>query len=289
MKKIFKSKKTKNIKLKKGVLLFLISFLCSYFLSKLSIFYNEDFIDLLKYTSMNKISNANIKFNGEYLVNIALTNFEQIKFTKEVFKEKVKNIDNNPIIYIYNTHQTEEYKTIENYNLTPTVLTASFVLKDFLNDYNINSIVEESDFKTDMNNLGLTYNQAYSVSRTWLDKLNNSNMLLYIDLHRDSIKYDLSNVIVDGVDYAKIMFVVGTNYDYSLNMELANNLVEKIEKINKSISRGVFTRNSIYNQDFNNNCVLIEVGGPESSYESVVNSLKVLADAINSYLGDNNG
>ena len=189
-------------------------------------------------------------------------------------------------IYIYNTHQTEEYKTIDNYNLIPTVLTASYILKDFLSDYGIDTIVEDSDLKTDLNNLGYTYNQAYKVSRNWLERLNNSNMDLYIDLHRDSINYNLSNITIDGIDYAKIMFVVGTNYDYSINMQVASSLVTRIENINKSISRGIFTRNSIYNQDYNDNCVLIEVGGPESSYESVTNSLKILARAIKDYVGE---
>ena len=287
--KIFKSKKIKRLKIKKLVLLLLISFFSAYFLSKLSILKSDIFVNLLKDISINKITKNDIKLNGEYLINIALNNFKDIEFTKEVFKQE--NIESNikPIVYIYNTHQTEEYKTIENYNLTPTVLTASYILKDFLDDFGIESIVEESDLKTDLNNFGYSYNNAYKVSRYWLEKLNNSNMLLYIDLHRDSIEYDLSNVTIDGIDYAKIMFVVGTNYDYEVNMNVAKNIISEIEKINKSISRGIFTRNSIYNQDFNNNCVLIEVGGPESSYDSVSNSLKILARAINNYIGDKNG
>ena len=288
MKKIFKSKKNYNKLLKTIIILLLISFFISLLLSKLNILKNDKFINVLKNTSINKITPTNIKFNGKYLINIALTNFDNIKFTKEVFKQDNAISTKQPVIYIYNTHQTEEYKTIENYNLTPTVLTASYILKDYLKEYNIESIVEESDLKNDLNNFGYTYKDAYKVSRNWLEKLNNSNMLLYIDLHRDSIKYNLSNVTIDGIDYAKIMFVVGTNYDYYPNMQVSNNLINEIEKINKSISRGIFTRNSIYNQDFNDNCVLIEVGGPESSYESITNSLEVLARAINNYIGDKN-
>ena len=130
------------------------------------------------------------------------------------------------------------------------------------------------------------YRQGYKVSRSWLENLNNPNLSLYIDLHRDSINYNLSNINVNGKDYAKIMFVVGTNYDYQENMNVANGLIREIENINKDISRGVFTRFSVYNQDYNKNCVLIEVGGPESTYESVSNSLRVLASAINNYLGE---
>ena len=287
--KIFKSKKIKQKNFKKIILLLFISFFSAYNLSKLNLFRNEKFISVLKNISLNKIIYYDIKFNGKYLINIALNNFKDIEFNKEVFKEEKTVEKSKPIIYIYNTHQTEEYKTIENYNLTPTVLTASYILKDFLADYNIESIVEDNDLKKDLNKFGYSYSSAYKVSRIWLESLNNSNMLLYIDLHRDSIKYSISNINVDGIDYAKIMFVVGTNYDYEVNMKVAQNIVDKIEKRNKSISRGIFTRNSVYNQDFSDNCVLIEVGGPESSYESISNSLKILALAIKDYIGDEHG
>lgn len=287
MKKIFKSKKNKNKHIKKIFILLLISFFSAYILSKLEIFQNKDFINFLKNTSLNKISNSNIKLKGEYLLNIGLTTFDDITFEKEVFKQEEKKESNlKKQIYIYNTHQTEEYKTIENYNLTPTVLTASYILKDLLSDYNIGAIVETNDLKTDLNNMGYTYKQAYKVSRSWLEKLNNQNLDLYIDLHRDSINYNLSNIEVNGKDYAKIMFVVGTNYDYQENMNVASSIIGEIEKINKDISRGVFTRFSVYNQDYNKNCVLIEIGGPESTYESVSNTLGILALAIKNYLGE---
>lgn len=287
MKKIFKSKTNKKNKYKKILMLLLISFFAAYFFSKLDIFYNESFINLLKNISMNEIENNGINLKGEYLINVGLSTFDDITFSKEVFKQEEKEFDNiENKIYIYNTHQTEEYRTIENYNLTPTVHTASYILKDMLRDYGIGAIVEDRDLKTDLNSMGYTYRQAYKVSRSWLEKLNNPNLSLYIDLHRDSINYNLSNVNVNGKDYAKIMFVVGTNYDYQENMNVANALIREIENINKDISRGVFTRFSIYNQDYNKNCVLIEVGGPESTYESVSNSLSVLASAINNYLGE---
>jgi len=287
MKKIFKSKKNNKKNIKKMLLLLLISFFSAYFLSKVEILKSEEFINLLKNTSMNKLNNINLNLKGEYLLNVGLSTFDKITFTREVFKQKEKDNKNiNTRIYIYNTHQTEEYKTIENYNLTPTVHTAAYILKDMLSDYNIGAIVEDNDLKTDMNKLGYTYNNAYKVSRKWLEDLNKKDLDLYIDLHRDSIKYNLSNVIVDGKDYAKIMFVVGTNYNYEENMNVANTIIKEIEKINPSISRGIFTRHSVYNQDYNKNCVLIEVGGPESTYISVSNSLSILARAIKNYLGE---
>lgn len=288
MKKIFKSKRVKSIYIKKIVILLLISFFASYALSKIKLFNNNNFIELLKNTSMNEIKNNNFNIKGEYLINVGLTTFNDIKFTKEVFRQNnIKKNIGEPRIYIYNTHQTEEYRTIENYNLTPTVHTAAYILKDMLREYNINVIVEDSDLKTDLNNMGLSYNDAYTVSRNWLEKLNNETLDLYIDLHRDSVQYEYSNIKVNGEDYAKIMFVVGMNHDYENNMKVVDKLLKEVESINKSISRGKYLRKTaIFNQDFNKNCVLIELGGPESTYESISNSLRVLALAIKNYLGE---
>ena len=288
MKKIFKSKKYKRISYRKIIFILLISFSFAFMLSKLSIFKNNRFINLLKKTSVNELDFKNINIKGEYLINVGLTNFDKIKFDKVMFKEVDKDEEElKPRIYVYNTHQTEEYRTIENYNLTPTVHTASYILKDLLKQYNIGVIVENSDLKTDMNKLGVNYNNAYQVSKYWLNNLGMNDLELYIDLHRDSVNYNLSNITVDGVDYAKIMFVMGNNYDYYDNLAVAEKLVSEVEKINKTISRGIFTRkNSVYNQDFNKNCVLIEVGGPDSTYESVSNTLSVLALAIKNYLGE---
>ncbi len=289
MKKIFKSKKKLNFKLSNKLKLLLISFSITFFIYRFDIIKSEKFINFVKNISLNKINIKKLDLKSKYLLNIGLNTFDDISFTKEVFKEKEKVVSEEaptPLVYIYNTHQTEEYKTIENYNLTPTVLTASYILKDKLNDYNIGSIVESSDLKTDLNKMGYTYRDAYKVSRKWLENLNNPNLSLYIDLHRDSIKYSLSNINVNGSDYAKIMFVVGTNYDYSKNMQVAESLVKEIESINKDISRGIFTRKSVYNQDYNPNCILVEIGGPESTYSSISNTLDVLALAIKNYIGD---
>lgn len=288
MKKIFKSRKRQKINIKKLFLILSISFSFAIVISKLSIFKNINFINLLKMTSMSELTLKDINLKGEYLINVGLSNFDNIKFDKVTFKQKEnESVELNPRIYIYNTHQTEEYRTIENYNLTPTVHTASYILKDLLKQYNIGVIVEDSDLKADMNKLGVNYNNAYEVSKYWLNNLGRNDLDLYIDLHRDSVKYSLSNVNIDGKDYAKIMFVMGNNYDYQDNLNVATKLVEEVEKINKGISRGIFTRKkSVYNQDFNKNCVLIEIGGPESTYESVSNTLNVLALAIKNYLGE---
>ena len=286
MKKIFKSRSIKKKHIKKIILFLIISFFSAYYLKKIPILHSNKIISILKNTSINKIELNNINLKGTYLLNIGLNTFDNIKFDNIVYKNIKKEIG-NPRIYIYNTHQTEEYKPLDNYNLTPTVYTAAYILKDYLKEYNINAIVEDSSLVDELNSKGLTYYDAYDVSRGWLNNLNKNNLDLYIDLHRDSIEYKYSNISVDGKDYAKIMFVVGMNHDYDNNMIVVDKLIREIENINKSISRGKYLRKTaVFNQDFNDNCVLIELGGPESTYESISNTLNVLALAIKNYLGE---
>ena len=287
MKKIFKSKKVNTKTLTKIIKLLTISFLCAYFLNKINFLHNYKIITYFSNISLNKIHNIDLDIKGNYLLNIGLNKLDKIKIDKKVIKkQEYNNTNGNPKVYIYNTHQTEEYKTIENYNLTPTVLTASLILKDMLKDYGVEVIVEERDLLTDLKNMNLTYNKAYYVSEKWLNDLNNKDLKLYIDLHRDSVEYKYSNVSIDGKDYAKILFVIGTKGEYQGNMSVAESIDNEIKKINPSISRGIFTRYSTFNQDFSPNNIIIEVGGVDSSYESVSNSLSVLALAIKKYLGD---
>ena len=72
-------------------------------------------------------------------------------------------------------------------------------------------------------------------------------------------------------------------------VDLANALNEKLKAINPSLSRGVLQKdnagaNGIYNQDFNPNTILIEVGGQYNYIAEVNNSLKVFANVLHDYL-----
>ena len=59
-----------------------------------------------------------------------------------------------------------------------------------------------------------------------------------------------------------------------LDLSEVRNMIEEVMNKWGSIdvlinNAGISDNVSIYNQDYNKNCVLIEVGGPESTYESV--------------------
>ncbi len=208
--------------------------------------------------------------------------------------EEEDNTNDEPIVYIYNSHQTEGYvSNLANaFNINNTVYIGSFILKEYLEDLGIPSIVEENSIVDVLNANGWKYNSSYKASRILLEeaKKENPSLKFFIDLHRDSGSYERTTAEIDGVKYAKIMFVVGLKHEnYQPNLDLANALNDKLKAIDSSLTRGVLKKdgagaNGIYNQDFDPNTILIEVGGQYNYIEEVNNILKVFAKVLHDYL-----
>lgn len=215
--------------------------------------------------------------------------------TKYIEDPNPTNIE-TPRVYIYNTHQLENYSAtnFEEYNITPNVLMASYLLKEKLNKSGVPTIVETSDISEFLSLNGWDYNSSYKASRFYaMDAINKySSLDLVIDLHRDAIAKEKSTVQINNKNYAKILFVVGLEHDnYEPNLELANTLNNMIKEKYPTLTRGVITKkgvgvDGIYNQDLSNKSILIECGGNENSIDEVMNTIEVLSNIIKEYLGD---
>lgn len=200
----------------------------------------------------------------------------------------------NPRVYIYNSHQKEEYsnKGLEAFNINPNVLMASYFLKEKLNKIGIPTVAEGSNIIDFMNANGWGHNESYKASRFYIiDALNKyENLDLLIDLHRDSISKDKSTITINGKKYAKTLFVVGANNTtYSKNLELANSIHKLIEKRYPGLSRGVMKKegtnnNSIYNQDLSSKMILLEVGGYQNQIDEVLNTVEAISLIIKEFL-----
>lgn len=272
---------------------------------------NEEFITFM----LNDI-NYTDKYNSGFLKKI-FKNVFNIDFSpKEIlentlyYQEKEKSIvtqyikdpnkenKNNPKVYIYNTHQLENYdlNNYSEYNITPNVLMASYLLEGLLNKDGINTIVEESNINDFLSLNGWNYSYSYKASRYFVEDTINKNpsLELIIDLHRDSIAKEKSTVTVGGKNYAKLLFIIGTDYKNEENLNLANALNNIIKEKYPDLTRGIKKQggegyNGVYNQDLSNKMILIECGGNENSIDEVMNTIIVLKDAIKQYLGDING
>lgn len=290
MKRFITRKKYNIYKIK--LFIFFVIFLFSIFFSlKLLNKVNDD--SLVNYLLNNSISN---NFNFVDLMNFNLSKpdsiiqntISSVTGLSEVVPVVNNDSNKDPLIYIYNTHQSEEYLAgnLANYNISPSVYMASNILKKELEKYNIYSIVEDDNIKDLLNKNGWGYNNSYKASRIWLNNIKEEypSIKYFIDLHRDSVS---QSVIIDNKSCAKVMFVLGMNYDtYEKNekimIDLNNYLNNKYDGISRDI---LYAKKNTFNQDISSGVILIEIGGNESSLEEVYNSIIILAEAISNILG----
>ena len=212
----------------------------------------------------------------------------------EYIKDPIKEEITNPKVYIYNTHQLESYskKVYEDYNITPNVMMASYIIRENLNKKNINTVIETANITDFLNTNGWDYSNSYKASRYYLKEAikKYDNLKLIIDLHRDSVKKEYSSVTINNKKYAKVLFVIGLEHkNYKENLTVATNINNIINKKYPKLSRGIMKKegkyvNGIYNQDLNKNIILIELGGMENNLEEIMNTSVALSEIIEEYL-----
>ena len=200
----------------------------------------------------------------------------------------------NPIVYIYNSHQLENYKAenLDIYGITPNVLMASYLLKEKLNNLGIPSIVEDTNMSEMLSVNGWDYTYSYKASRLLIlsKKSEYPSLKYFIDIHRDSVSKDMSTATINGKSYAKILFVVGQDYTgWETNYQEAVKVNNILEKKLPNISRGILKKtgmnvNGVYNQDLSNKSLLIELGATENTIEEVLNTLNVIAEVLKEYI-----
>lgn len=269
---------------------------------------NDDFyyflIDKSNSLNINKHTYKSIKeiikFEPNKLLN---NNMVYIEKEEPVIKEEliIKEDKKEPIVYIYNTHQTETYnnKYLADYSITPNVMVASYMLKENLEEYGIYSYVEEESFKNILNKNKWKYSKSYLVSRSFIEKRTKEmpSLKYYIDLHRDSVKGKYTTTSINGISYAKIMLLIGLeNKKYQDNLKESELINNKLKTKYPTISRGIYKKggkgvNGIYNQDFSKYVFLFEIGGVDNNIEEVNNSMTVLTEILVEYIkeqGDDN-
>ncbi len=295
--------KSKKIKKKKKHIKYLFIF-----------FFFFSYVFILKYASSNKLKNSILDKNISYIdfdiknyiknkasnmvnnpvnfMNVDIKNANlKTSQNKQAIEKTVTNTLNvkqektDPIIYVYNTHQTEEYDSYSVYD-------AANLLSNKLNNIGLTSIFEEASIKAFLESNNYKYYKSYTASRNYMNTALNNNPTLkyFFDIHRDSVGKSISTVNINGENYAKVLLVVGTDNPGSANnLKNANRLNDIINSKASGISRGVVTHggkgyDGIYNQDLSENVFLIEVGGKDNTKEEVENTINVIYQSIVEYV-----
>ena len=316
MKKKFiaKSKKTKKIKFR--IILFIIMIFSSFIitikaLSKYNLPYqNSDLVNFLiennnpfiinsksNYSYFHKLMSKLIDLDLTKPVSILDTNFKGLtknidkedKKLKQVSKEDVLSSD-KPTIYLYNSHDTEEYKpsSFAEYSVMPTVKLSDYILKEKLEDNGFCVLIEEQSISSIRSSLGLNYAGSYEASRVLMEQAKEKypSLVYFIDIHRDSLNHDRTTLTYNEKNYAKVMFLVGLeNPTYDGNLDFSTMISESINSKVPGLSKGIYKKegvgvNGVYNQDFSNRTILIEIGGPENTIDEVYETLLVLSEVL---------
>ena len=298
MKKSFITKKKKKKKVK--ILFFLFMLIIGLIISYKSLekskytIKEKDFINLIieesfSYTSdtiINKLMDKTLEVTNP----IKLMNKEYNKYIEKTTEKRVLKEETPPIIYLYNTHQTEEYKSSSfiEFSINPTVVMNDYILEDIFNKNGYKTYVEEKSIKEILRKNNWNYSSSYKASRILLEDaiINNPSLKYFIDIHRDSLKRNQTTITIEGKEYAKLLFIVGMeNKNYQKNLELTEKINKKLNEQYPNLSKGIYKKsgpgvNGVYNQDFSENTILIEIGGVENTTNEVLNSSIAFAECF---------
>lgn len=232
-------------------------------------FFTKIFNKTLEITNPIKLLNNNYK---QYLKYETLPTQE----------EQASKEEQLPLIYIYNTHQKEEYKTSEylEFTINPTVMINDYILEDIFNKNNYKTIVEESSISDILNANNWSYSSSYKASRILLEEgfKKNPSLKYFIDVHRDSLEKNKTTITIDDKSYAKVLFIVGLeNPNYQENLNFTEKINNKLNEYYPNLSKGIYKKSGpgvdgVYNQDFSKYTILIEIGGYQNTTVEVLNT-----------------
>lgn len=203
------------------------------------------------------------------------------------------------VVYIYHTHTQESYlpalKGVTNPNFAhhPTVNITKIGKKlgEELEKRGIGTVVDTTDFIGKLLKNNMEYYQAYDMSRkTVVEAMaNNRDVQYLIDIHRDSRRRNDTTVTINGVDYARVSFIIGgENAKYEKNLQLVTKLHKMLEKKYPGLSRGTFEKKGVgtngkFNQDLSENAILIEFGGVDNTFQELYRTAAAVADVFSEY------
>lgn len=203
------------------------------------------------------------------------------------------------VVYIYYTHTYESYlpalKGVTNPDLafhrSVNVTKVGQKLAEELEKRGIGAEGSSVDIQRKLVEKGMKYYQSYDMSRQIvMEALGHNRDLQYlIDIHRDSRRRKYTTVTINGIDYARVVFIIGgENPNYERNLQLATQLHQLLQKKYPGLSRGVIEKkgeetNGKFNQDLSGNAMLIEFGGVENAFEELFRTAAAVADVFSEY------
>lgn len=258
--------------------------------------------------SGNSFSSNEDKSLVDKIVSIVVSIYENpvkiLSSTRSnLVEEKVNTVSkmvesaSDSLIYIYNTHQGEEYAASDflEYSVKPTVMMNDYILEEQFNKNGFGVIVEERKIKDVLNNNNWKYSYSYRASRFLMEdaKKNNPSLKYFIDVHRDSLTKEKTTIEIEGKSYAKVIFLIGLeNENYEKNLAFTTKLNDKLNSKYPGLSKGIYKKggegvNGVYNQDFSEYTILVEMGGVDNTTIEVLNTSLAFSECFMEVIKEN--
>ncbi|MER2060073.1 MAG: stage II sporulation protein P [Niallia sp.] len=242
---------------------------------------------------------------------------ELMKNPKEVDEEKVEKEEKPPettapvaepknkTVLVYNTHNLEAYlPLLKNANENEAVSSderanvvgLSNKLSSLLKEEGIGVQLDKTNINQKLLDRGWSFASSYAMSKDVVAAAvsENKHLNYLIDIHRDSARKETTTATIDGKSYAKLLFIIGdANKGYEKNQEFAEKLHAELKKKYPGISRGVFLKgkdqgNGVYNQNFSDRAILLEVGGIDNTQAELNRSIEAFADIFSKVYWEEN-
>lgn len=214
---------------------------------------------------------------------------------------------NNKTVFIYNSHNLEAYRpllenTTNNENVVSSderanVVGVSSKLTNLLQQEGLGVEFSKANINQILLDKKWNYYSAYKASKEVVEAaVSKNNSLKYlIDIHRDAAGKQITTASINGKNYAKLYLVVGKgNTNYEKNLAFSIRLHDELKKNYPGISRGVFLKgydegDGVYNQNFSDRAILLEVGGVDNTNDEITRSIEAFAEIFSKlYWEENN-
>jgi stage II sporulation protein P len=224
--------------------------------------------------------------------------------------EPAKLTGNGPKVLVYHTHDTEAYRPTPEASYKPSgdfrteeaemsvMAVGEELCRILREEYGIEAVHAAERHEQPL----ITTAYSRSLETMLYYKELYPTLEMFIDLHRDGVAdtgWEDDFVLVDGIECARMMFVVGTGKsgkssqsdpepsagavetpDFESNYSLAISLTETLLTYNERFMRSVRVKSGTYNQQVSSECLLVEVGHNGNTLEQAKNSMIYLAKAI---------
>jgi stage II sporulation protein P len=225
--------------------------------------------------------------------------FENMKTPRISPIESSHSTFGRDVVYIYHSHSRESFlpyfkdteKPEDAYHSKANITIVGKMLGKALERRGIGTNVDSTDIVQELNSRGLDFNSSYKLSGEMVKsaRVDNKDLNVFLDIHRDSLRRNSTTKEINGENFARLLFVVGTGHQqYKKNLEFTEGLHKLLSKQYPGLSKGIITKdstqgNGVYNQDISPNAVIIEVGGVDNTLEELNRTTQVLADVISDY------